>query len=138
MNKGKVYLIGAGPGDPELLTLKGKRCLGEADVIVGDYLADKRILKFAKPDAEYIYVGKKVGCHTMKNGETAVNTFSSTGNINIEDIKRQLLQDKDFLSRIEKSMTETGNQNEPEAESEDNENLDMDEDMMLAGLSMFI
>lgn len=33
MNKGKVYLIGAGPGDPELLTLKGKRCLGEADVI---------------------------------------------------------------------------------------------------------
>ena len=73
----------------------------------------------------------------MKNEETAVNTFSSTGNINIEDIKRQLLQDKDFLSRIEKSMTETGNQNEPEAESEDNENLDMDEDMMLAGLSMF-
>ena len=73
----------------------------------------------------------------MKNGETAVNTVSSTGNINIEDIKRQLLQDKDFLSRIEKSMTETGNQNEPEAESEDNENLDMDEDMMLAGLSMF-
>ena len=73
----------------------------------------------------------------MKNGKTAVNTVSSTGNINIEDIKRQLLQDKDFLSRIEKSMTETGNQNEPEAESEDNENLDMDEDMMLAGLSMF-
>ena len=73
----------------------------------------------------------------MKNRETAVNTVSSTGNINIEDIKRQLLQDKDFLSRIEKSMTETGNQNEPEAESEDNENLDMDEDMMLAGLSMF-
>lgn len=73
----------------------------------------------------------------MKNGETAVNMVSSTGNINIEDIKRQLLQDKDFLSRIEKSMTETGNQNEPEAESEDNENLDMDEDMMLAGLSMF-
>ena len=66
-----------------------------------------------------------------------MNTVSSTGNINIEDIKRQLLQDEDFLSRIEKSMTETGNQNEPEAESEDNENLDMDEDMMLAGLSMF-
>ncbi len=73
----------------------------------------------------------------MKNGKTAVNTVSSTGNINIEDIKRQLLQDKDFLSRIEKSITETGDQNKPEAESEDNENLDMDEDMMLAGLSMF-
>ncbi|OUP00206.1 hypothetical protein B5F37_11855 [Drancourtella sp. An210] len=73
----------------------------------------------------------------MKNGETAVNTVSSARSINIEDIKKQLLQDKDFLSRIEKSMTETGDQNKPEAESENNENLDMDEDMMLAGLSMF-
>lgn len=61
----------------------------------------------------------------MKNGETAVNTVSSAGNINIEDIKKQLLQDKDFLSRIEKSMTEIGNQNNLEAESEDNENLDI-------------
>lgn len=66
-----------------------------------------------------------------------MNTVSSIGSINIEDIKKQLLQDKDFISRIEKSMTETGDQNKPEAESEDNENLDMDEDMMLAGLSMF-
>ena len=57
----------------------------------------------------------------MKNGETAVNTVSSIGSINIEDIKKQLLQDKDFISRIEKSMTETGDQNKPEAESEDNE-----------------
>ena len=73
----------------------------------------------------------------MKTERTAVNTVSSIGSINIEDIKKQLLQDKDFISRIEKSMTETGDQNKPEAESEDNENLDMDEDMMLAGLSMF-
>lgn len=42
----------------------------------------------------------------MKNGETAVNTVSSAGSINIEDIKKQLLQDRDFISRIEKSMTE--------------------------------
>lgn len=69
MKKGKVYLIGAGPGDPELLTLKGKRCLEEADVIVGDYLADPRLLRFARPDVEYIYVGKKAGCHTMKQHE---------------------------------------------------------------------
>ena len=47
------------------------------------------------------------------------------------------MQDKDFLSIIEKSMTEIGDQNKPEAESEDNDNLDMYEDMMLAGLSMF-
>ena len=73
----------------------------------------------------------------MKNGKTAVNTVSSTGNVNIEDIKKQLLQDRDFISRIEKSMTETGDLNNLEVEPEDNENLDMDEDMMLAGLSMF-
>jgi len=73
----------------------------------------------------------------MKNGETAVNTVSSAGRINIEDIKKQLLQDRDFISRIEKSMTETGDQNNLEVEPEDNENLDMDEDMMLTGLSMF-
>ena len=69
MKQGKVYLIGAGPGDPELLTLKGKRCLEEADVVVGDYLADKRILRFMRPDAEYVYVGKKAGCHTMRQQE---------------------------------------------------------------------
>lgn len=66
MGKGIVYLIGAGPGDPELLTLKGKRCLEEADVIVGDYLADKRLLAFANPKAEYIYVGKMCGNHAMQ------------------------------------------------------------------------
>lgn len=66
MGKGKVYLIGAGPGDPELLTLKGKRCLEEADVVVGDYLADKRLLAFMNPKAEYVYVGKMCGNHTMK------------------------------------------------------------------------
>ncbi len=69
MNKGKVYLIGAGPGDPELLTLKGKRCLEIADVVVGDYLADKRILRYANPKAEYIYVGKSCGNHTMTQEE---------------------------------------------------------------------
>ena len=66
MGTGIVYLIGAGPGDPELLTLKGKRCLEEADVIVGDYLADRRILSMANPKAEYIYVGKMCGNHAMK------------------------------------------------------------------------
>ncbi len=69
MKKGKVYLIGAGPGDPELLTLKGKRCLEEADVVVGDYLADPRLLRHMKPGTEYIYVGKKAGNHTMKQHE---------------------------------------------------------------------
>lgn len=65
MNQGIVYLIGAGPGDPELLTLKGKHCLETADVVVGDYLADPRLLAFMNPEAEYIYVGKMCGNHTM-------------------------------------------------------------------------
>lgn len=58
---GKVYLIGAGPGDPGLFTLRGVACLREADVVVYDYLANPRLLSYAKPDAELIYVGKKGG-----------------------------------------------------------------------------
>lgn len=58
---GKVYLIGAGPGDPGLFTLRGVSCLREADVVVYDYLANPRLLSYAKPDAELIYVGKKGG-----------------------------------------------------------------------------
>src|SRR5574337_1109970 len=59
--RGKVYLIGAGPGDPGLFTLRGVACLREADVIVYDYLANPRLLSYAKSDAELIYVGKKGG-----------------------------------------------------------------------------
>ncbi len=58
MNKGKVYIVGAGPGDMELLTLKAKRCVEEADCIVYDRLINKRILKLAKADAKLIYLGK--------------------------------------------------------------------------------
>jgi len=55
----KVYIVGAGPGDMELLTLKGKRCVEEADVIVYDRLVNKRILSLAKDSCELIYMGKK-------------------------------------------------------------------------------
>ena len=65
-NNGKVYLIGAGPGDPGLLTLKGRDCLARADVIVYDRLADPRILGWSREDAEKIYVGKASSHHTMK------------------------------------------------------------------------
>ncbi|PIE71053.1 MAG: uroporphyrinogen-III C-methyltransferase [Deltaproteobacteria bacterium] len=63
--RGRVYLTGAGPGDPGLLTLKGKACIEQADVVVYDYLAAKSLLAFARPDAEKIYVGKKGGDHTL-------------------------------------------------------------------------
>ncbi len=57
--KGKVYLVGAGPGDPGLLTLKGKECLERAHVVLYDYLANPALLRFASPTAERIYVGRR-------------------------------------------------------------------------------
>ncbi|WP_038055463.1 uroporphyrinogen-III C-methyltransferase [Thermodesulfobacterium hydrogeniphilum] len=65
MKKGKVYLVGAGPGDPGLFTLKGKKVLEEADVIIYDYLANVKLLNFCKENVEKIYVGKKGGAHTL-------------------------------------------------------------------------
>jgi uroporphyrin-III C-methyltransferase len=58
---GTLYLIGAGPGDPELLTLKAARIIGECDVLLYDRLIGPGVLKFAKPAAELIYVGKREG-----------------------------------------------------------------------------
>jgi len=66
---GKVYLVGAGPGDPGLFTLKGKRCLEEADVVAYDALANTRLLAYAKPEAELIYVGKRGGQHALPQEE---------------------------------------------------------------------
>jgi uroporphyrin-III C-methyltransferase len=57
----KLYLIGAGPGDPELLTIKAARTLGECDVVLYDRLVSAEILRLARPDAEQIYVGKHEG-----------------------------------------------------------------------------
>jgi uroporphyrinogen III methyltransferase / synthase len=64
-NQGKVYLIGAGPGDPGLITVKGLDCVRRADVIVYDYLANDRLLEQRKPEAELLYVGKQGGKHTL-------------------------------------------------------------------------
>jgi len=65
MNEGKVYLVGAGPGDPDLITVKGASCLKEADVVIYDFLAAPKLLRYMRPDAEAIYVGKKGGDHTL-------------------------------------------------------------------------
>ena len=60
-----VYLVGAGPGDPDLITVKGLRCLRRADVVVYDRLIDPALLDEARPDAARIFVGKGAGYHTM-------------------------------------------------------------------------
>ena len=65
MKKGKVFLVGAGPGDPGLMTVKGLETLKKADVVIYDYLADRSFLQHAREDAEIIYVGKKGGNHTL-------------------------------------------------------------------------
>jgi uroporphyrinogen III methyltransferase/synthase len=65
IEKGIVYLVGAGPGDPELITAKGLRCIRTADVLIYDYLAAKALLDHARDDCECIYVGKKGGDHTL-------------------------------------------------------------------------
>jgi uroporphyrinogen III methyltransferase/synthase len=65
-SKGKVYLVGAGPGDPKLITVRGMECIQACDVIVYDRLASPRLLKYLKPGAEKIYVGKLPDRHTMK------------------------------------------------------------------------
>jgi uroporphyrinogen III methyltransferase / synthase len=57
-SQGKVYLVGAGPGDPGLITLRGAECLGRADVVLYDYLANARILEHARTGAELICLGK--------------------------------------------------------------------------------
>ena len=69
INAGKVYLVGAGPGDPGLLTVKGMNCIAAADVIVYDRLVSRRLLNYARPGAELIYVGKLPQRHTLKQEE---------------------------------------------------------------------
>jgi uroporphyrinogen III methyltransferase/synthase len=65
LKKGKVYLVGAGPGDPQLITLKGIEALSKAEVIIYDYLASPKILDYAAEGAELIYAGKRGKEHTL-------------------------------------------------------------------------
>lgn len=66
---GKVYLVGGGPGDPELLTLKAVRVISEADAILYDQLLNPEVLRHSRADAELFFVGKKKGDHTFKQSE---------------------------------------------------------------------
>ena len=69
LQSGKVYLIGAGPGDTGLITMKGIEALKEADVVVYDHLASASLLNETKDAAEWIDAGKFAGNHRMKQSE---------------------------------------------------------------------
>ena len=70
MKQGEVILVGAGPGDPELLTEKAIRYIRCADAIVYDALACPSVLNLAKPSCQLIYAGKHAGQHAMQQEET--------------------------------------------------------------------
>jgi len=65
----KVYIVGAGPGDPELITLKGLKVISVAEVIIYDRLIDRQILKYAPPECQFIYAGKEKGKHHLSQEE---------------------------------------------------------------------
>jgi uroporphyrinogen III methyltransferase/synthase len=69
MKRGKVYLVGAGPGEPGLITQKGLDCLKEADVVIYDRLIDEKLLDSVLPEAEKIYVGKAPSAHSKEQAE---------------------------------------------------------------------
>ncbi|MDR3088025.1 MAG: uroporphyrinogen-III C-methyltransferase [Azoarcus sp.] len=69
LQPGKVWLVGAGPGDPELLTLKAARLIAQAETIVYDHLVGDDVLRLARPDAQIIYAGKEASHHTLPQAQ---------------------------------------------------------------------
>ncbi len=89
---GKVYLIGAGPGDPELITLKAVRALGAADVVLIDDLVDRRVLAHARAGARVVEVGKRGGCR--------INSRTSTSQAFIEKLMVRLARRGVTVARL--------------------------------------
>lgn len=82
--KGKVYLVGAGPGDPGLITIRGRYLLEKAEVVVYDYLASKKLLRYVPADARFVYAGKRGGVehtHTQEEINQMLVDFAREGKI---------------------------------------------------------
>jgi len=73
MIRGRVTLVGAGPGDPELITVRGMKAIEKADVILYDALSADELLSYARPDCMKVYVGKRCGRHSLKQAD--INTL---------------------------------------------------------------
>jgi uroporphyrinogen III methyltransferase/synthase len=69
VDTGKVLFVGAGPGDPDLITVRGVKALQQANIVVYDRLAAPQLLKYAKPEAKLVYCGKEPGLHTLAQDE---------------------------------------------------------------------
>lgn len=82
-----VFLVGAGPGDPELLTVRAARLIAEADVIVHDRLADQAILDLARADVEFIDVGKKPGLPTPQEMINTLLVHLGSQGLNVVRLK---------------------------------------------------
>lgn len=82
--QGKVYLVGAGPGDPGLITMRGRYLLEKAEVVVYDYLASRRLLRYVPADARFVYAGKRGGAehtHTQEEINQMLVDFAREGKI---------------------------------------------------------
>jgi len=80
----KVFLVGAGPGDPGLITIRGKELLERAEVVIYDYLANKKLLQYVSRNAEFIYVGKKGGgthAHTQEEISNMIVAHGRAGRV---------------------------------------------------------
>ena len=97
-HKGKVYFIGAGPGDPELLTLKGLRLIKEADVILHDRLVSEEILAYAAPQTEILLTGKQKGAQCTP--QTAINDLLVEFALQGKTVVRLKGGDVSFFSNI--------------------------------------
>lgn len=97
---GIVYLVGAGPGDPGLITVKGKACIASADVVVYDYLAAPALLEHSNPKAEVIYVGKKGGDHTLsQEGINALLVEKARAGHTVTRLKGETLTSSGVVAR---------------------------------------